>query len=372
MSTAAGGQLNLSGANIFQGNVEIVSGMLDFQTADSLPSAVTDILIDNAGALEADPNNTEYGSVTAWLGSGLIDANSTGALALAGNSNEDIAMTGFPYLGLGAAATSVTYSGTLTPCDTTDTDIFGGGPGTLTVSTPPTGTIGVTIDGTVALGTTMDTTGILTVNPNTALDLGSYSATVGGLAGSGTIETSGGNATLTVDADTGTNTFAGTLQDGTDGQLAVDITGGTTVVLAGTCSQSGTTTVDRYSTLDAGSTTALSPNSVLVDNGLVDLNAFSNTAGSLSGDGAVQSSTGPATFTVTADGTAFSGTIQDGSGGGPLSLLVTGSGTAVLGVQQHVDRRSCRRYRRDGAVGKRHRLGPRRSDGQRPARSAKL
>ena len=320
-SSSGGGVLCLSGDNIFQGNVEIASGMADFEMAVSLPSSAT-ILIDSDGALEVDPAGP-YATATAWLESTVIETTSSGVLALAGNSSEDIDMSGFPSLNLGAAA-DVNYSGTLSPCD--DTYLLGGGPGTLTVASALTGD-GVVINGNVALGRANDSMSDLTVNGT--FDLKGYSVVAAALVGSGTIQSSSAPATLTVGGDAGTSTFNGTLRDSSNGQLAVEITGGATLVLAGSDTFTGSTTIDSESVLDAGSSTALSPNSVLVVNGMLDLCGFSNTAGPLTGSGAVQSSPGPATLTVAGADTAFYGTLADGVG--PLSLLVTGPGTAVLG-----------------------------------------
>ena len=92
---------------------------------------------------------------------------------------------------------------------------------------------------------------------------------------------------------------------------------------------SGATTVTA-GTLQAGSTTASSPNSAFTVNGVLDLSGFSNTIGSLAGAGTVTNGglpssaitaledpiVGPGVLTAGGDGTStvFSGLLRDGVG----------------------------------------------------------
>ena len=128
----------------------------------------------------------------------------------------------------------------------------------------------------------------------------------------------------------GSSSFSGVIEDG-GGTVGLAV--GSSTVLSGVSTYSGTTEVYPDASLLAASTSALSPNSqVIVDeSGLLDLSGFSNTIGSLSGYGTVQSSSGPATITVGADGTSatFAGTLQDGDSGS-LALDKIGSGTLTL------------------------------------------
>jgi autotransporter-associated beta strand protein len=86
--------------------------------------------------------------------------------------------------------------------------------------------------------------GGLTVNGG-AVDLAGSSPTVSGLSGpAGLITDSGGNAsTLTVD-QTSTTTFGGSLRDGPAAQIGLALTGSGTLVLSGTSSYSGGTSVE--------------------------------------------------------------------------------------------------------------------------------
>ena len=67
-------------------------------------------------------------TVAGWLGSGLISKSSSGALALVGTNNETInfSTNGYSGLWLGAVPGGATYSGALTPANSTY-NVGGGG-----------------------------------------------------------------------------------------------------------------------------------------------------------------------------------------------------------------------------------------------------
>jgi fibronectin-binding autotransporter adhesin len=102
------------------------------------------------------------------------------------------------------------------------------------------------------------------------------------------------------------------------------------VILTGDNTYSGVTT-DSAGILQAGSTTAFSPNSAFTVNFVLDLGGNSNTVGSLAGNGTVTNG-GQALATLTTGGdgtnTVFSGILIDGSGG--LGFSKTGAGTLIL------------------------------------------
>lgn len=108
-----GGTFTLGASSTFTntaGTVVINSGGLaSFGNASHLSSiAANGITINSGGAFSA------AGSVSSVLGSGKILNTSAGAIALSGDSSENINFTGFNTLGLAAAGTAV-YSGTITP-----------------------------------------------------------------------------------------------------------------------------------------------------------------------------------------------------------------------------------------------------------------
>jgi len=141
------------------------------------------------------------------------------------------------------------------------------------------------------------------------------------------------NPGVTATFDTNGNkliTFADSLTTGAGS--AVTKTGLGTLQLGGTNTYNGATTVNN-GTLQAGSTTAFSPNSAfsVLSPGVLDLNGNSNTIGSLAGSGTVTNN-GTAGATLTEGGnntsTTFSGVIQNGTA--PLALVTTGTGALTL------------------------------------------
>jgi autotransporter-associated beta strand protein len=113
------------------------------------------------------------------------------------------------------------------------------------------------------------------------------------------------------------------------GKLVMDITG--TLFISSTNTYSGATILTS-GTLQAGSTTALSPNSAFTVNSILDLNGFSNTIASLSGTGTVVN-TGSSNATLTVGGnnvsSVFSGVLEDGPAA-TLALTKVGSGILTL------------------------------------------
>src|SRR4051794_12444022 len=97
--------------------------------------------------------------------------------------------------------------------------------------------------------------------------------------------------------------------------------------LGGTNTYLGSTTVVAGATLQAHSTSALSPWSTFFVNGTLSLAGNSNSIGSVAGTGTVSgnSSGGNTVLTVGADNTSttFSGTVQDS--GSPLGLAKVGA-----------------------------------------------
>lgn len=124
--------------------------------------------------------------------------------------------------------------------------------------------------------------------------------------------------------------FAGQLDDSL-GRFSLELNNSAALTLSGVSLHSGQTRVDN-ARLIAGSTTALSPNSVLFTiarpgNGtVVDLAGFSNSVDSLSGSGIITSSSGPAILTITGGSSqSFRGALQ-----GNLGLFKTGSGVQII------------------------------------------
>lgn len=153
------------------------TGLLRITDSAAIPGAGASVTINAGGTLLMDG---AYPSVADWLNSGRIVNTSSGALALLGNSAETIDLTSagsglYSNIWLGTTG-NYTYSGNITPIN--NTFKFGGGGGTLTVSTPLSGS-----------GTTFDTRGTVSLT-------GNNSGLTGGVTvkGTGTLIASNANA----------------------------------------------------------------------------------------------------------------------------------------------------------------------------------
>jgi autotransporter-associated beta strand protein len=207
------------------------------------------------------------------------------------------------------------------------------GPGTLTLSGMNTYQAN-----TYVFGGTLQAGSSTGFSPNSAydvanpgiLDVNGNDPTVGSLTGDGTVTNNAAALGILINGALGANTsFYGSLQDGT-GPLGLTLIGGIFTVYNST--YSGPTTVNQ-GTLRAGSTMAFSPRSAYTINfpGILDLNGFNNSIGSLAGTGTVTNLGGlPGVLTTGLDNTdtTFSGTIQDGTA--PISLVKTGMGAMTL------------------------------------------
>ncbi len=185
---------------------------------------------------------------------------------------------------------------------------------------------------------------------NGTLDLNGFSQSIADLDGTGvgtvTNKKQGTTATLTLAGDGASDTLtsAANLIDHTTnsayGTLALTKSGGYTQVLAGTNTYGGATNVTG-GFFAAGSSTGLSANSAYTVNlpGILDLNGFNASIGSLAGNGYVTNGSGnvtgstpngTVTLTTGNDGTdtTFAGLITNGSG--QLVLTKTGLGTFTI------------------------------------------
>lgn len=326
----ASGTTILSGPNTFAGTTSVTVGNLEFNSYDSALAAGSITVTPSSGqtaAVAVGPawlsnyvTNVNPGNTTPITSSflPLINTSSTGSLALAANTSENLSMAGYASLSLGAIG-SVNYSGTLTPNSTTY--FLGGGGGTLNfsglladvvagptaVNVANSGTVylsntnntysgGTTISGSGAVlqvnsdnttssgsgstselgqvpaspalnitinGGTLQATGSFTLNSNRAIALGAGSGT-----GSGTIDVVGG-ATLT---------YAGTITNaGTSDSLVVTDAG--TLILSGLGQYTGGTTVQNGATLRTDPATgSIGTGGVTLNAGTLSLQNSSSTA----------------------------------------------------------------------------------------------
>ncbi|MDB5806558.1 MAG: autotransporter protein, partial [Betaproteobacteria bacterium] len=160
-----------------------------------------------------------------------------------------------------------------------------------------------------------------TVDTGATVDLNNISTTIGNLQGTGGTVRTGNNPATNLTVNSGS--FGGVITG--SGNLVKETAG--TLVLAGSNTYTGATTVNA-GVLQAGvATRAFGSNSAVTVAGgaTLDLNGFSQTIGSLAGAGSV--ALGAAALTTGADNTS---TTFAGSIGGSGSLIKNGTGTLTL------------------------------------------
>jgi autotransporter-associated beta strand protein len=237
----------------------------------------------NAGLTISGPGAVVVNGSQSWANNSTLPLNiSTGVSAYSGATT--LTLNGNGSGGVTLGGTISNGGGTLA--------LVLGQTGTTTISGSNTFTGGVTLNaGTIVLGSA---SAFNSTVPNAVsfgsgstadLQLGGNNLTVASLntnsvtAGSPIIENANGTAaTLTVKMPSGTNTYAGTVQDGSGGgALSVATSGSGTLNLSGPLTYSGTTTVGAGSTLEQSGTVSTTGN-VTIGNGATLILAGNSTA----------------------------------------------------------------------------------------------
>ena len=164
------GTLVLNGSNTYSNGTTISAGVLQFTTAaGSLPTS-GNVTIQSGGALAA---NGAYSSAAAWVASGKIATASNGVLAVMGNDNSTVNLSGgtLNSLSLGSVSGS-TFSGTITPGASGYQ--LGGGGGQLTVASNALAASSSTlnVNGSVSLTASQTYTGPTVIGAGGTLLLG--------------------------------------------------------------------------------------------------------------------------------------------------------------------------------------------------------
>src|SRR5665213_1160386 len=227
--------------------------------------------LDGLYSLPGNPSTFNPGQIT-FLGTGqLRDTvgcllnNSNGGITLAANGNINASATtiiGEPITDLTNGVHSVS-------------SLTSSGAGTLVLSNANnTYSGGTTISAGIlqmcAVNAIPGNTVAGDVTDNAMLDLNTYSTTINGLNGSGTVDTmAGGTPTLTIGANGDNGTFSGTIQN-SSGTLSLTKIGAGTETLSGGFTYSGDTVV-AAGTLNVNSAASVpsSPGNLIVSNGAV-------------------------------------------------------------------------------------------------------
>ena len=298
----------------------VVDGTLDLygtdQTIGSLSGTGT---VTNSGStvsiltVGADGNYTEFDGTLADDSGGLGLTVIGGQLTLGGDNTYTggtILDGGGLQLGNGTTgydgllAGNITDNGALTFDYYSNEDFYGVITGTGSVTNSGPGIVTLNAASTYYGPTTVDAYATLqagvpnafsadsdyTVNANGTLDLAGYSQTIGSLSGSisATVKSSTSAATLTTQADGNSTEFSGTIENGS-GSVELIVAGAGELVLTGSQTYTGGTTIDEGGTLQLGdgATANGSVDENITDNGtLVFANPDSqNFTGAISGSG---------------------------------------------------------------------------------------
>ena len=244
--------------NVYHGTTTISGGVLELANANAVENST--VAVNVAGGLTLAASSTY--NVGGLSGSGNISltaVDGSAATLSVGGNNQGTTYSGV-LAGLGGLAKAGTGTLVLSASDTYSGGTLVGG-GTLQLGNA------------AALGST---SGAAAVSSGADLDLHGYSIGVGALAGAGTIDNLSGSSTYTLTVGNGNagGTFSGTIAD-TTGTIALTKTGSGMLVLAGTDTYTGATTINGGNLAVNGS---LSSSSVSV-----------NSPGALSGTGKVGS-----------------------------------------------------------------------------------
>ena len=228
--------------------------------------------LDSVNSLPGNPSSFNAGQITFQGGGQLRDTvgcsftNSNGGITLAANGTINASLTtliGQPITDLTNGVHSLST-------------LISTGAGTLVLSNANNNYAGGTTisAGVLQLGVANAIPGNTIpgdVTDNATFDLNTYSATINGLNGSGTVDTvAGGTPTLTVGANGNNGTFSGTIQN-SSGTLSLTKVGAGTETLSGGYTYSGATTVagGTLSLNSASSILPSSPGNLVISNGAV-------------------------------------------------------------------------------------------------------
>jgi autotransporter-associated beta strand protein len=343
------GTLTLSGNNNFTGAASVSQGIVQVNSTNALGTGAATVA--NNAAIELQGTSVTLGNSslnitgTGPAGNGAI-RNISGnnyinsAITLGGASTINIS-TGNLYLAGGVATNG--YTLTTTGTGTGNALATGAITGTGGINKNGIGTLVLSNTGNTYNGTTAITAGSLQIGANNAgpassavtvstgatLDVNNYTAAVGSLAGSGTVTL--GNGTLTAGGNNSSTTFSGAI-GGAGGGLTK--AGNGTLILSGTNTYSGATTVNA-GTLQLGANNVLaSSTAVTISGGTFDVNSRTQTISSLAGASGSLSVAAGGVLTVSSS-TSFSGSVTVSGAGSILDLSSTANssiGSLTLGA----------------------------------------
>ena len=325
------GTTTLSGANTYTGGTTLNAGTILLGSTTGLGAASNAALTfgsGSTGTLSLNGNSTTLTDVNtnATVGTPIIqDNNATAATLTVNTANTD------------------TYAGVLQNGASGTLALIKSGAGSLKLSGANTYTGGTTLNaGTILLGST---TG-LGAATNAALSFGASSTGTLSLNGNNTTLTdlntnttvgtpliqdnNATAATLTV-STANTDTYAGVLQNGASGTLALIKSGAGSLILSGANTYSGGTTLSA-GTLTLGNNSALGSAALNLNAGVLNNSAAVTITNSIVVGGTAAIQTGSANDLTLNGGISGSGSLTLGNSGDNQSLKIGGANTMTGGT----------------------------------------
>ncbi len=371
LNKAGLGTLVLANSNTYTGGTSISQGALELASAVAVQNSTVSVNVNNGVQFSPGIGAFDVGGLS---GSNSLTLNDTSGSAVAlavGGNNADTTYSG-SIGGNGGLVKSGSGSLTLT-----GTNSYTGGmiidPGTVSITSdaalgavPGSPSINITFSGSSTLQAggsfalsasrnillCQSATGTFDTNGNT-LVIGGLISGSGGLAvvgsgtlvltnsetftggttiGAGTLQLGNGSATgglsgnivnnglLVFDRSDSAASFSGAIS----GSGSVQQAGSGTLLLGGTNTFTGTTTVSA-GILKLGNATALQDSTVVLSGGLLNVNGFSATLGGLAGTGNLALGGGSLTVGGNGNTTTYAGSLSAG-----IALVKTGSGMLAL------------------------------------------
>jgi fibronectin-binding autotransporter adhesin len=318
-STGAADFESISGNN----SIGVVTVLSDTGSNAGISGNFVNIKSDNTGdtfTINGLTDKSTSGSITAYL-YGPGNGNFTGSIT---NS------------GAGSGPLGVTVAGTGTWGFSTLSSYTGGL--NVTSGTAQALTAGSDFGNTAS--------GIVTTSTGATVDLNGFSVSLGALSGTGgTVKDSGAAATLSiVGTGTGTQTYGGTIADGSGPLTLIVNNGGATQILSGTNTYTGGTTVKGVSggtlgVLQVGNSSALGSTSApltISTNGELDLHGYSIQVGITAGNSSgfiVNNGSSVSTLTMApvTGGSSNGELIEDSTdgSGGTVAVAMAGGSTSA-------------------------------------------